>query len=175
MSFAASISAIIVSDSEGSILASKYFTQIDREKFEDEFINKFGREENKDGAILTVQRFIVQVRHSADVALSVAFEASENDILLLTFTEAFWKGLNTIASSKKKLVEKLDQVFLMIDESCENGVILDDDAESLMKKIEMRDIEVPSTPQGPTGSDSYSGFRSVFASARGQLGAFLSR
>ena len=179
-SFCRQVSAIVINDGDGKTIASKYFDDIVRSRIEKELSGKLSKikdSETREAQILMVDRFIVQVKTSGDVTLSVFFESTENDILLLSFTEALWRCLSLITGNsinKRKVLERLDQVFMMIDESCERGIVLDDDADSIMSKIDMRtENETPPQSAGSTGS--YEGLRNVFAQARGQLGSLLSR
>jgi len=184
MTFVRQISGVAVTDSDGGNLASKFFhPQLDkakRAKFDSELKQKLSKlrdDTSRDVAIVVVDDFVIQVKQSSDVLLCVIFESSENDLLILGYTESLWRCMSLItgnAITKRKVLDKLDNVFLMIDESCERGIILDDDADSIMSKIEMKVVIPEVTPQVANAS-SMDSFRSAIAQAKGQLGSFLGR
>ena len=187
MSFVRQIAGVAVTDSDGSNLAVKYFhpklDKTKRARFDAELKQKLSKVRDTDGssardvAIVVVDDFVIQVKQSSDVSLCVIFESTENDLLILGYTESLWRCMSLITSNsitKRKVFEKLDNIFLMIDESCERGIILDDDADSIMSKIEMKVVSPEGTPAVASAS-SMDSFRSALAQAKGQLGSFLGR
>jgi Clathrin adaptor complex small chain len=187
MSLVRQISGVAVTDADGGNLATKYFhpklEKGKRAKFDSELKQKLAKIREGDGSssrdvsIVVVDDFIIQVKQSSDVLLCVIFESSENDLLILGYTESLWRCMSLITSNsitKRKVLDKLDNVFLMIDESCERGIILDDDSDSIMSKIEMKVVTPDGTPQQAVAS-SMDSFRSALAQAKGQLGSFLGR
>lgn len=188
MSFVRQISGVVVADADGATLASKLFhprllEKPRRARFEAELRNKLGKIKDVDGSsrdvtIEVIDDFILQVKQASDVMLCVIFESSENDLLMLGYTESLWRCMSLITSNsitKKKVLEKLDSIFLMIDESCERGVILDDDADSIMSKIDMKVSPTPDSTPPPTNASSMDSFRSALGQASGQLRSFLGR
>ncbi|EER12422.1 hypothetical protein Pmar_PMAR001220 [Perkinsus marinus ATCC 50983] len=91
---------------------------------------------------------------------------------------------------RKKILEKLDLVFLMIDEAVEKGVVLETESEVITSRIKMQNDEASTTAsedlptsstartttlQGYPGSGQEASFKSALSSVRDQIGNFLSR
>ena len=186
MTLVRQISAVIVADSEGGALASKYFhprlDKAKRTKFDSELKQKLVKLKESDGStrdisIIVIDEFVLQVKQSSDVLLCVVFDSAENDLLIQCYTDSLWRCLSLITGNsitKRKVLEKLDSVFLMIDESCERGIILDDDADNIMSKIEMK-ISTPESTPPISSAVTMDSFRNALAQAKGQLGSFLGR
>ncbi|KAF4726227.1 Coatomer subunit zeta-1, partial [Perkinsus olseni] len=194
------VAGILLLDEEGKRLAAKYydeskFTDLASEKkFEKDLMSKTARLNNRnDVEVALVDEYIVLVRQSNDVMLAVLARESENDIMMLDFTTSLYQVLCNITHNnvcRKKIIDKLDLVFLMIDEAVEKGVILETDSAVITSRIKMQNEETSTTasddrPHSTTGtsrtlqgfasSSQEASFKSALSSVRDQIGNFLSR
>ena len=101
--------------------------------------------------VIMVDEFIVILRVVNDVIIAVVARDDQNDLLLNEYSSAVVACLNLITLNtvtKKKLFDRLDQVFLVIDESVEDGgIIFELDAHNIYSRISMNEDGV-STPAG---------------------------
>ena len=123
----------------------------------------------------------MQLKSGSDVHLGVLYEPTENDIVIQSFVDGMFKALGSLVGtpvSKKKVIDRLDSVFLLIDEVCESGIILDDDSDHIVARVEMREennsaSSTPVTSNAQASSTSLD-WKSMLSQARGQIGTFLS-
>lgn len=142
--------------------------------------------------VVLVDRYIVLLRLVNDVLIAVIADESQNDLLMSEYLNTLHGCLSEITSGnvlKKKLFDRLDQVFLIIDESLEkSGTIFETDPHVIVARIGMHESVVvegaPTRP--PIASAVREGFaaisrgdtdslRSVFAGAAQSFGNFLGR
>ena len=99
--------------------------------------------------IVLLDEFIVVLRLVNDVLVAVIARDDQNDLLVSEYASTVVSSLNLITLNtitKKKLFDRLDQVFLIIDESLEEGgVIFELDAHNIYSRISMNEDGV-STP-----------------------------
>ncbi|KAF4677724.1 Coatomer subunit zeta-1 [Perkinsus chesapeaki] len=191
------VAGILILDDEGKRLAAKYYDDnkfadlAAEKKFEKELMAKTARLNNRnDVEVALVDEYVVLVRQSNDVMLAVLARESENDIMMLDFTTTLYQVLCNITHNnvcRKKIIDKLDLVFLMIDEAVEKGVILEMDSAVITSRIKMQNDESSTTAsddhasgssravQGYSGSSQEASFKSALSSVRDQIGNFLSR
>jgi len=97
-----------------------------------------GTENNE---IVIIDNYIVILRLTGDVLIAVIARDSQNDLLVAEYTNTIHNCLVEICGgtriSKKKCFDRLDQVFLIIDESIENGVVFEYDAHAIVTRINM--------------------------------------
>lgn len=179
------VSGLLVfeAESEKPIISRFYGRAKERQEvIEKEVSRKFlssGKESISD--LVLVDKYILQLKAGSDVYLGVIYETSENDIIMHAFLDGVFKALGALVGtpvSKRKIIEKLDSVFLLLDEVCESGIIIDDDADHIVARVEMRD-EAQSAASTPAGSHAQASaqsldWKSMLAQARGQIGTFLS-
>ncbi len=116
-----------------------------------------GKVVNNEGSneIVLVDDFVIIVRLVNDLIICVIGNSSFNDLILNEFTNTIFESLKLILNpiNKKNCFKKLDQIFLIIDESIENGVILEFDAHHIVSRIQMNVEDSPiATPPGAAGS-----------------------
>ncbi|EEQ99652.1 zeta-coat protein, putative [Perkinsus marinus ATCC 50983] len=192
------VAGVLLLDEEGKRLAAKYydegkFTDLASEKkFEKDLMSKTARLNNRnDVEVALVDEYVVLVRQSNDVMLAVLARESENDIMMLDFITSLYQVLCNITHNnvcRKKVIEKLDLVFLMIDEAVEKGVILETDSGVITSRIKMQSEESSTTAsddhrsattsrslRGYSGVTQEASFKSALSSVRDQIGNFLSR
>jgi hypothetical protein len=174
------ISGILVFD-ETKPLVARYFGEAKERQIsiEKDLIRKLSAKENISDLLL-VDKYILQIKSSSDVYIGVLYDLNENDVIIQSFLESVFKALGSLVGSpisKRKVTEKLDSVFLLIDEVCESGIILEDDPERTVGRVEMReDGSASSSPaiSSAQASSQSLDWKSMLAQARGQIGTFLS-
>ena len=181
MSTGRSISGFILFDQkESELLMSKYFFDTNVTAFEKELVSKLKKESKETQEIMLVDRFVLQLKTGQEVLFGILYEYAENDILISNFLEACFRALALLTGnpvSRNKVIQKLDSVFIMIDEVCENGLILEDEPDRIVSRVEMKDAStgVSSSNGTPQSSNAVSSqdWRSMVSQVRGQLGSFF--
>ena len=91
--------------------------------------------------ILIIDGFIVLLHLCNDVLVSVIAREAQNDLLINEYLKTVYGCLLNVCGgtlvSKKKCFDRLDQVFLIIDETVENGMILEFDVPTIVARINM--------------------------------------
>lgn len=90
--------------------------------------------------IVLVENYFVILRLTNDVLIAVVARDSQNDLLVSEYVNTFNTCLAQVCGgkiSKKKCFDRLDQLFLIIDESIENGVVFEYDANTIISRINM--------------------------------------
>ena len=99
--------------------------------------------------VLLLDEFIVVLRLVNDVLVAVIARDDQNDLLVSEYVSTVVASLNLVTLNtitKKKLFDRLDQVFLVIDESLDDGgVIFELDPHNIYSRISMNEDGV-STP-----------------------------
>ena len=103
--------------------------------------------------IVLVDDFLVLLRLVNDVLLAVIAREDQNDLLMAEYMATFHNTLSAVLGNnvcKKKIQDRLDMVFLVIDESLERGYLFEMDPPTIVSRINM-DADGLSTPVA-TGS-----------------------
>ena len=100
--------------------------------------------------IVLLDEFFVVIRLVNDVLIAVTARQDQNDLLVSEYASTVVAALNLITLntvSKKKLFDRLDQVFLILDESVEEGgMIFELDAHNIYSRLTMNEDGATVTP-----------------------------
>ena len=147
--------------------------------------------------IVLLDEYIVILRLVNDVLIAVIAREDQNDLLMSEYSSTLYASLMMITLNnltKKKLFDRLDQVFLVIDESLEDGVLFELDPNNIYSRLTMNEDGaitpqpgVPGAPRPITASTAMregiaaisrgdtDSLRSVFAGAAQTFSNFLGR
>eukprot|EP00923_Selenidium_pygospionis_P037262 GHVN01065266.1.p1 GENE.GHVN01065266.1~~GHVN01065266.1.p1 ORF type:complete len:171 (+),score=20.92 GHVN01065266.1:36-548(+) len=144
------IFGLLVMDSDGGRIAVKYTpgTQhaefkdyLSQTKFETQLMQRSQRLAGRtDVEVVMVGDVLALFRSINDVCIFVLAEPDENAFVLLEVANEMSTVLNNITSGqvgKRQLFEHLDEVFLMLDEIVDGGVIFEVDANMTTSRIRM--------------------------------------
>ena len=137
--------------------------------------------------VVLIDEYVILLRLASDVLIAVIAREEQNDLLMADYLTTLHSCLTQIAGgsiSAKKLFSRLDQVFLVIDESIEAGIIFETDPAVIVARIAMHESTPDGVPAARTSmrdglaaisrGDTDS-LRSVFAGAAQSFGSFLGR
>ena len=100
--------------------------------------------------IVLLDEFFVVLRLVNDVLIAVTARQDQNDLLVSEYASTVVATLNLVTVntvSKKKLFDRLDQVFLILDESLEEGgMIFELDAHNIYSRLAMNEETAVVTP-----------------------------
>lgn len=85
-------------------------------------------------------------KSNVDLFFYVVGSSHENELILASVLNALYDSINQILRKnveKRSLLENLDAAFLVVDEICDGGIVLDSDASSIVQKVSIRSEDTP--------------------------------
>ena len=147
------IKAVIVLDSEGQRIATKYatFSELLKPKDQLAFEKKLAIKASKSpNEVMLIDDAMVLYKALGDVHVFVVGDIEENELLLLNVLNVFCDSLQIVLGddvSKQAAMDSLDYVFLLIDELVDDGIILETDPNLIAERATMRNSAEPSIPE----------------------------
>eukprot|EP00357_Protocruzia_adherens_P023359 CAMPEP_0114984964 /NCGR_PEP_ID=MMETSP0216-20121206/7584_1 /TAXON_ID=223996 /ORGANISM="Protocruzia adherens, Strain Boccale" /LENGTH=189 /DNA_ID=CAMNT_0002347189 /DNA_START=25 /DNA_END=594 /DNA_ORIENTATION=- len=189
MSELGEVKAVLILDSDGKRIYAKYYTSIlgtfreqhDFEKTLSSRLGKMGSSRQSDIDIMTANNFVVVFKNFGDFILFVVGDQNENELILSNVCDCVVEAVEIITkrrNEKRRLLEKLDLLMLLIDEMLDNGVILSMDANDIVGRIKMKEGDGAEGAPGGSTSSSSSGSRSFadrLREVRAQVAGSLNR
>jgi hypothetical protein len=113
-------------------------------------VDSAGVQGSESAEIVLLDEFIVVLRLVNDVLIAVTARQDQNDLLVSEYASTVVQTLNRVTLNtvmKKKLFDRLDQVFLILDESVEEGgIIFELDAHNIYSRLSMNEESATATP-----------------------------
>jgi coatomer subunit zeta len=185
------LDAILVLDANGNRLAGKYYgpflkvgsgdkTAEDlRDLFEKQVHQKVGTVSPKPDAaeIVSCQGRTVVVCGTADVRVVHVGPPNESELVLAHLCEGMYDALAKLmggTADRAMVLDNLELVFLLIDEHCDGGIIMEVDGKKLAGAVLLRDEETVATSGSggavvPPASSGDMTLGQAFRQAREQL------
>eukprot|EP01100_Stratorugosa_tubuloviscum_P007888 TRINITY_DN3252_c1_g1_i1.p1 TRINITY_DN3252_c1_g1~~TRINITY_DN3252_c1_g1_i1.p1 ORF type:complete len:173 (+),score=84.95 TRINITY_DN3252_c1_g1_i1:94-612(+) len=147
------IKGILILDSEGKRIASRYYTKdwpTSKEQlaFEKTLFSKTFRANTE---VILIENLVAVYRSSADVCIYVMSSFDENELLLWNTLSCLYDTFSLLLNQidKRTLLENLDYVILCIDELVDDGIILESEAAVIAQRVAMKgsDSELALTDQ----------------------------
>ncbi|KAH9594460.1 Coatomer subunit zeta-1 [Schistosoma haematobium] len=155
-----SINSILILDSEGKRILTKYYdSSFPTVKLQLEFESKLFKKTSKtNGAEITLLDGATCVyRNVGDLYFYVVGDANENEVshimdlsfcklLLVSALQCLYDSVSQALKrsvEKKTLMDNLDLIFLIVDELCHNGILLESDATALVSRVGARTDDIP--------------------------------
>lgn len=134
------VKAILILDNDGQRLLSKYYDDqfgTDREQREFEK-NLFAKTSKANGEIIMLDHLTIVYRSNIDLFFYVVSSTNQNEAMLVSVLNCLYDALNQILKKnveKKYLLDYLDAVFLLVDEICDNGILLETDPTQAAQRV----------------------------------------
>ncbi|KAI8901294.1 Longin-like domain-containing protein [Globomyces pollinis-pini] len=143
-----SIKAVLIIDSEGKKVLSKYYCKElkDQAKLEK---NLFEKTKKSSSDIILFENLIVIYKPIVDVFIYVLGGLDENEIMLSGVLLSFAEALGILLKSqieKRTILENMDTVLLALDETIDDGVILETDASAIASRVSKQGTDSSSIP-----------------------------
>ncbi|XP_019920789.3 coatomer subunit zeta-1-like isoform X1 [Crassostrea angulata] len=143
-----SVKAIAILDNDGNRLITKYYdeqfpTAKEQKQFEK---NLFGKTHKANSEIIMFEGLTCVYKSNVDLFFYVVGSSHENELILASVLNALYDSINQILRKnveKRSLLENLDAAFLVVDEICDGGIVLDSDASSIVQKVSIRSEDTP--------------------------------
>ena len=169
------IKALILLDSDGSKIYSKYYncpalqTSSARTLFEHHLHSKTMKvnANNMESEALLIEEYSVVFKLVNDLVLYVLADAEENEILMTALLEAIVEAMETLYRGElqeKAVVDEIELLMLAWDEAVADGVILSCDAETIVENTMMRTDVMPHETRAPSSSER--GFMKALGAAK---------
>ncbi|ORY89267.1 coatomer protein [Leucosporidium creatinivorum] len=147
------VTAVLLIDSDGNRLLAKYYQPAhqdpknpnqfkhpfqslkDQRSFENQVWDKTRR---ANGDILLYNNQLVLYKASIDLTFYVVGPEGENELMLLAVLNAFYDAVSLLLRhqvEKRAILENLDLVVLALDETIDNGIILEVDAVAIASRV----------------------------------------
>ncbi|ORX85224.1 coatomer protein [Basidiobolus meristosporus CBS 931.73] len=138
--------AVLLLDSEGNRLLAKYYkpstgdfkTLKEQKAFEKALFEKTRRTNSE---IILFEGQVVVYRSSVDVYFYVVGSAEENELLLSSVLSAYYEAVSTLLRDqieKRTVLDHYDLVTLALDETIDDGIILEVEPENIVSRVSKR-------------------------------------
>ena len=143
------IKAIVMLDNDGNRILSKYYDdQLFAGVKEQRVFEKtlFTKTHKANGEIIMLDNLTIVYRSSVDLYFYVIGSTSVNELILVSLLNCFYESVSLVLRrnvEKKTLLDYMDSVILVLDEICDNGIILETDSSNIIQRMCLRETEVP--------------------------------
>ncbi|CAK5084554.1 unnamed protein product [Meloidogyne enterolobii] len=143
-----SIKAILILDQDGKRILGKYYdkqilaTEKEQSAFEK---NLFQKTHKANAEIILFDGFICVYRSNVDLFFYVIGSCNENELILQSVLNCFYEAFSIVLRKnveKKVLFDHIDLAFLVLDEICDDGVILETDAQAVVARCAFKPDEI---------------------------------
>ncbi|KAI9345136.1 Longin-like domain-containing protein [Zopfochytrium polystomum] len=131
--------AVIILDSEGKRILAKYYsreypTLKEQRVFERDLFDKT-RKANSE--IILFDSHVVVYKNSLDVFIYFVGSADENELMLSSTLQSFHEALSMLLGQveKRSILESADLALLALDETIDDGIILESDATQIAARV----------------------------------------
>ncbi|OAF69746.1 Coatomer subunit zeta-2 [Intoshia linei] len=135
------VKALLILDENGNRIIAKYYdnflsnknTQLDFEK------RLFKKTKDSDDEITMIDDCSCVFKSCVNLHFFIIGLSSENELILKKVLNTLFDGTNILLRNMleyKVLIEKIEYVFILIDEMIDDGIILDTDTEEICERID---------------------------------------
>uniref|UniRef100_A0A0A1XK42 Coatomer subunit zeta n=1 Tax=Zeugodacus cucurbitae TaxID=28588 RepID=A0A0A1XK42_ZEUCU len=147
------IKGMCIMDNDGNRILAKYYdknvlpTVKDQKVFEK---NLFSKTHRSNTEIIMLDGLTCVYKSNVDLFFYVMGSAYENELILLSVLNCLYDTINLILKKnveKRLVLDNLEIIMLAFDEICDGGVILDADPMSVIKRVDLRNDDIPIAEQ----------------------------
>ncbi|KFB51452.1 AGAP006522-PA-like protein [Anopheles sinensis] len=143
------IKGMCILDYDGNRILAKYydkniFPTVKEQKAYEK--NLFSKTHRADAEIIMLDGLTCVYKSNVDLFFYVMGSTHENELILLSVLNCLYDTITMILKKnfeKRAVLENLDIVMLAFDEICDGGIILDADPASVMKRVDLRNDDIP--------------------------------
>ncbi|KAL2914193.1 Golgi-to-ER vesicle coat component [Polyrhizophydium stewartii] len=149
-----SVKAAIVLDSEGHRVLAKYYsaalhpTVREQRAFEKTLFEKTRRLSSE---IVLFDNLVVVYKPVVDLFIYFIGSTDENEIMLQSVLQGFSDALAILLKNqveKRSVLDNMDMALLTLDETVDDGIILETDASQIASRVTKRGSELENIPIG---------------------------
>ncbi|KAJ2596911.1 Golgi-to-ER vesicle coat component [Coemansia sp. RSA 1722] len=145
------VRAVIILDGDGNRLIAKYYTRgpgepsyktlKEQKKFESDLFTKTKKTNSQ---VVLYDGQTVVFTSSSDVYIYLVGDPEENELLLLAALQGFYDAVCQLVKydlSKRRVLDNLDMVVLALDETVDDGIILETDGNVIASHVSKRGVD----------------------------------
>ncbi|VDN01363.1 unnamed protein product [Thelazia callipaeda] len=143
-----SIKGIAILDQDGNRILGKYYDEniFPGAKEQKAFEKSLFHKTNKANAeIILLDGLICVYRSNVDLFFYIMGGADENELILITALNCLYDSISLVLRKnveKKALVDDMDIAMLIIDEICDNGVLMETEPQAVVSRCALRPDEI---------------------------------
>ncbi|KAL1921459.1 uncharacterized protein VTP21DRAFT_11175 [Calcarisporiella thermophila] len=134
------IKAVLILDSDGNRVLAKYYGKDyaslkDQKAFERSLFDKTKR---SSAEIILFDNHIVLYRNNIDVFFYVIGSFDENELIIASALNTFYEAVSLLLNhqlDKRSILDNLDLVLLALDETVDDGIILETDPNYIVSRV----------------------------------------
>ncbi|KAG4066914.1 hypothetical protein HA402_009016 [Bradysia odoriphaga] len=143
------VKAMCILDNDGNRILAKYYdknvfpTVKEQKTFEKNLFNKTHR---ANAEIIMLDGLTCVYKNNVDLFFYVMGSTHENELILVSVLNCLYDSVSMILKKnveKRAVLDNLDIVMLAFDEICDGGIILDADPSSVVKRVDLRNDDIP--------------------------------
>jgi len=143
------VKGIAILDNDGNRILAKYFDEKvfpavkEQKAFEK---NLFTKTHKANSEIIMLDGLTVLYKSNVDLFFYVMGGAHENELMLMSVLNCLYDSMSQILRKnveKKTLCDNLDIAMLVLDEICDNGMILEGDSATVVSRAALRTDDIP--------------------------------
>ena len=149
-----SVKGIVILDQDGNRIIAKYFDKEsfgnvkEQKAFEKSLFSKTSRNTTSD--ILLLDGVTCLYRSNVDLHLYVLGTSRENELILEALLTCLYDAISIVLRNnveKKTLLDAMDTTMLIIDEICDEGIILETDAKAVVARCNLKGDDISFSDQ----------------------------
>ncbi|CAD5116100.1 DgyrCDS5026 [Dimorphilus gyrociliatus] len=141
------IKAIIILDNDGNRMIAKYFDDIfpttkEQRQWEKNLFNKTHRASSE---ITILDNLTIVYRGNVDLFFYVVGSSSENELILQSVLTTLYDSVNSLLKKnveKSCLLDNMDSICLILDEICDQGIILENDYQTIASRCALKGDDI---------------------------------
>lgn len=143
------VKGIAILDNDGNRILAKYFDETvfpgvkEQKAFEK---NLFTKTHKANSEIIMLDGLTVLYKSNVDLFFYVMGGSHENELMLMSVLNCLYDSISQILRKnveKKTLCDNLDIAMLVLDEICDNGMILEGDSATVVSRAALRTDDIP--------------------------------
>ncbi|PAV63385.1 hypothetical protein WR25_06321 isoform B [Diploscapter pachys] len=148
------VKGIVILDQDGNRVIAKYYdkkmfgTVKEQKAFEKSMFQKTQR--NTSAEILLLDGVTCLYRSNVDLYIYVLGSNRENELILESLLNCVYDSISTVLRKvveKKALIDNMDTIILILDEVCDEGVVMETDVQAVVSRCALRGDEISLTDQ----------------------------
>lgn len=143
------VKGIVVLNNDGNRVLAKYYDPVvlptvkEQKTFEKDLFNKTYR---ANAEIIMLNGLTCVYKSNVDLFFYVIGNSHDNELILLSMLQCLFNSLSQVLRrnvEEKALYQNLDIVMLVIDEICDDGVIMEADSTAVVQRVALRSEDIP--------------------------------
>ncbi|EEB99060.1 hypothetical protein MPER_01323 [Moniliophthora perniciosa FA553] len=144
-----SINALIITDTEGQRVLAKYYRPKSHPQGESKDLSTlkeqkafekglWAKTKKPGGDIILYDGKLAVYKHTLDLIMYFIASPSENEIMLMTALNSLTDAMSSVLRGqleKRSILENLDLILLCLDETIDDGIIVETDSNAIASRV----------------------------------------